>query len=382
MFNAALIDAFPELAEGATAAAALAGVPCRSVPHRDDVLTGTRFCVGVAGHQHRDHAGHHHTAWRDIRARIEGAALSPAVRRHAVGIFTLLAEAEARVHGVAVGAVEFHEVGSADSIADIVAAAWLIDAVGAASWSVGPLPMGGGLARTAHGPMPVPAPATALLLDGFEMTDDGVGGERVTPTGAAILRHLGCRPRRGVTGRVARTGMGFGTRALPGLSNVLRVLAFELDMAAGAGTHRELAVIGFEVDDQSAEDLAAGLDRVRAAAGVHDVLQMPALGKKGRMATHVQLLVRPDALDDAVAACFRETTTIGLRTHLVQGRALQRQVRETRVDGATVRVKQVERPDGRTGKAEADDLAALPGHAARAKLRRRAEALAEADGDA
>jgi uncharacterized protein (TIGR00299 family) protein len=375
MFVAALLDAFPEHASGAVAAAEMvARVPCRLVAHRDAVLTGARFVVDEHEHHH-----HHHTHWHDIRARIEAADLRDAARRHPVGIFAALAEAEGAVHGIPPEEVTFHEVGAADSIADIVAAATVIAAIGAARWSVGPLPLGGGTVRTAHGEMPVPAPATVRLIEGLATVDDGIAGERVTPTGAAILRHLGCVPRPGLVARLARSGTGFGTRTLPGRPNALRVLAFTDTGVTAPATHRDLAVISFEVDDQSAEDLAAGLDRLRALEGVHDVLQMPAFGKKGRMATHVQVLARPDALQDAVEACFRETTTIGLRTHLVHGHALPRVSRTVSVGGAAVRIKQVDRPGGATCKAEADDLASLPGQAARTRLRRRAEASAESD---
>ncbi|MBV8096843.1 MAG: LarC family nickel insertion protein [Acetobacteraceae bacterium] len=389
MFVAALIDAFPQHGANATGVAqAIAGVPCLISAHRDHVLTGSRFIVleppepGPARDQHR-HSSHAHTSWRDIRAGIEGSSLPPGVQRHAVGIFAQLAAAEARVHGIDVEAVTFHEVGSADSIADIVASAWMIEAMGAATWSVGALPLGSGRVQTAHGAMPVPAPATTLLLEGFAIVDDGVPGERVTPTGAAILRYLGCIPRSGLTGRIVRSGIGFGARELPGMSNVLRVLAFEAADTdqPGTGRHRDLGVIVFEVDDQSPEDLAVGLDRVRAIPGVHDVLQMPAFGKKGRMAMHVQILTEPGALDAVVEACFRETTTIGLRTHLVQGRVLARQTREVMVEGARVRVKTVDRPGGRTGKAEADDAIAVSDHAARVRLRREAERMTESDQD-
>lgn len=298
---------------------------------------------------------------------------------HAVGIFAVLAEAEGRVHGRPADSVTFHEVGAADSIADIVAAAVLIEAIGAGSWSISALPLGGGRIHTAHGVMPVPAPATTLLLEGFEVQDDGIAGERVTPTGAAILRYLrqagllGARP----AGRLTGSGIGFGTRRLPGTSNCLRVLSLDTAGAAGpAAGHRALGVIAFEVDDQSGEDLAAGLDRIRSVAGVHDIVQMAAIGKKGRMAVHVQVLAAPDALPLVTAACFRETTTIGLRTHLVEGQALRRSTARTVVDGIPVDVKLVERPDGRTGKAEADHLIGLAGHATRLRLRRQAEALA------
>ena len=372
MFAACLLDAFPGLTERTIrAATAVSGAACALAAHRDHVLGGSRFVVDAAPGHH-----HHHTHWASIRARIEAADLGLVVKRHAVGIFALLADAEARVHGVEPDAVAFHEVGAADSIADIVAAAVLIDAMDA-TWSVSALPVGGGRVRTAHGVMPVPAPATALLLEGFSAIDDGVTGERVTPTGAAILRHLDCHaPRSREPRRLARTGIGFGTRMLPGISNCLRAMIY--DEAAGEGAaapdaHRTLAVIAFEVDDQSAEDLAAGLDFLRAQPGVHDVLQMPAFGKKGRMTAHVQVLAAPASAEAAIEACFRATTTIGLRLHTVEGRALPRRIEEREVDGRRVRIKHVERPGGATAKIESDDLLAAGDQAARARLRRRME---------
>ncbi len=413
MFAAALLAALPaqrdRVAEAVTRAVALR---CRLLPHDDGVLSGMRFRVedpdGRAadapadhvhphGHSHdearhrrherdREHGheagyetGHAHRAWREIRAHLSRCGLEPAVTAHAVGIFAVLAEAEGRVHGVAADAVTFHEVGAADSIADIVAAAVLIDGIGAASWSVAALPLGQGRIRTAHGIMPVPAPATALLLDGFEVVEDGIAGERVTPTGAAILRYLRDTGRLAArpSGRLGASGIGFGTRTLPGTSNCVRALLIDTAEPAGtAGGHRTLGVIAFEVDDQSGEDLAAGLDRIRSTEGVHDVVQMAAIGKKGRMAVHVQVLAAPDALDAVTAACFAETTTIGLRTHLVQGQALRRRIARTVVDGAAVDVKLVQRPGGATAKAEADHLRGLPGQARRQALRRQAEALA------
>jgi len=381
MFVASLLDAFPEH-EDATIAAAerLAGVRCQALRHRD-TFAGLRFDVAAAPAPHGHH-DHHHVAWRDIRARLAGSDLAEEAKAHAIGIFALLAEAEGKVHGVEPEAVGFHEVGAADSIADIVAAAWLIAAISPARWSVAKLPLGSGRVRTAHGLMPVPAPATALLLEGFALFDDGIAGERITPTGAAILRHLGCaqsQPRPG--GRLLRAGTGFGTKTFPGVPNCLRVLVFESMPVAEAGVpgHREIQVVEFEVDDQSAEDLAAGLDRLRRFAGVLDVVQMPVYGKKGRLATHVRVLARPDAVQQVTDACFRETTTIGLRTHLVAGLVLPRRQADVAVDGHTLSVKLVERPGGVSGKAESDAVLPVEGQAARARLRRRAEQLAEAE---
>jgi uncharacterized protein (TIGR00299 family) protein len=383
MFVAALLDAAPEHeADCLRAAQAVARVSCRVLRHRDHVLSGARFAVEAAAGQH-DQADHGHAAWRDIRSRLRAAPLAEAVRRHALGIFEELAAAEARVHGIAPEAVTFHEVGAADSIADIVAAAVLIaaqaDADGDATWSCAPLPLGSGRVETAHGVLPVPAPATTLLLEGFAVIDDGIRGERITPTGAAILRHLRAHePAPAGPWRLLGSGIGFGSRPLPGVSNVLRVLVSRHEPAPHPPPgHRKLAVVSFEVDDQTPEDLATGLDRIRAVPGVHDVLQIPAFGKKGRMAAHVQILAAPAALEAAVSAAFHETSTIGLRTQIVAGRTLARSTAEVSVAGRTVRVKRVERPGGATGKAECDDLGLEDGHAARPRLRRAAERLAD-----
>jgi uncharacterized protein (TIGR00299 family) protein len=315
--------------------------------------------------------GHAHAPFRAIRARLERAALGPGARARALDVFRLLAEAEAKVHGGSPEDVTFHEIGAWDSIADIVAAASLIDALAASAWSVAPLPLGSGRVQTAHGALPVPAPATALLLQGLPVFDDGLPGERVTPTGAAILRHL--RPEAGAPSeplRLARTGIGFGARTLPGTSNVLRVLA--LDEAPPGQDGDRVCALRFEVDDQSPEDLAVGLERLREVDGVLDVLQAPAFGKKGRLCVAVQVLARPDARERALAACFRETTTLGVRIAEERRATLERQ--DASVGG--VRVKSATRPSGATtAKAEMDDLArAEGGHAAREALRREVEA--------
>ncbi len=408
MFVAGMLDAFPEhwpAVQGAIMALAIGeGAACALVRHRDAALTGRRFLVAAeaeqaSGHAHphdhphrlgdHDHADHDHPhgphrAWSDIRRLLESSRLGAATKRHAVGIFSLLAEAEAEVHGVEPAEVMFHEVGAVDSIVDIVAAAEIVALLDATSWTSAPLPLGSGRVRSQHGILPVPAPATALLMRGLATIDDGIAGERVTPTGAAVARYLlgGSEPASPQPRRLLRTGTGFGQRQMPGIANCLRVLAFERaagpeSRAGGDIGHRELAVIGFEVDDQSAEDLAAGLDHLRAMKGIHDVVQSAVLGKKGRLATHVQVLAAPQSLDDAIAACFEETTTIGLRYHLVHGAALVRSFQEVETPSGSVRVKAVRRPNRQaSAKGEVADVAAIRGHEARVRLRRDAEAVA------
>jgi uncharacterized protein (TIGR00299 family) protein len=373
MFIAALLDARPDLAAGTFAAMRAAGLPedwrAEVVAFDDGLLAGHRTVIEppVADHNHHHHPDDGPGTFRAIRTALQASPLERPVRERAVALFAELAAAEARVHGIAIDDVHFHELADWDSIADIVGAASLIAALGVPSFSCAPLPQGSGRIRTAHGALPVPAPATALLLEGQPLFDDGVPGERVTPTGAAILRHLAVAPRLPAGAwRLTGSGIGFGTRRLPGLSNVLRALAYEPADAATRSDDR-VAVIAFEIDDQSAEDLAVGLDRLRAADGVLDVVQLAALGKKGRLATQVQVLARPERLEPVIERCFAETTTIGLRWRLEARAVLAREL--VAVGEATV--KRVTRPGGaHTAKAEIDAVRATHGgHAARARRR-------------
>ena len=280
------------------------------------------------------------------------------------------------MHGIPVEDVTFHEVGAWDSIADVVCAAWLIDSLEPATWSSAPLPLGGGLVRTAHGMLPVPAPATALLLRGYPSRHDGVEGERVTPTGAAILRHLEpAFDRAGLEGRITATGHGFGSRRLPGMSNVLRALVVEPVHEPHAWREETVGVCSFEVDDQTAEDLAVGLERLRAADGVLDVVQTPVFGKKGRMAASVRVLARPAARERLIERCFAETATLGVRWQAVRRAALEREEAVADVAGEAVRIKRAHRAGGEvTVKAEMDDVASADGgRAGREERRRRAE---------
>src|SRR5690606_32865286 len=343
----------------------------RLLRHQDGVLGGHR--VVIEGPAEDPGAPPAHFA--EIRAQLEAAPLPPGVRERAIAIFTGLAEAEGAVHGVPVEEVHFHELADWDSVADMVGAAWLIEALAPASWSVGAAPVGSGRVMTRHGPLPVPAPATARLLQGFALHDDGIAGERITPTGAAILRHLWPEPRLpSGAWRLGATGHGFGTKRLAGISNVLRVVAYEQD---GAWRQDErVAVLAFEVDDQSPEELGVGLDALRATEGVLDVVQLPAFGKKGRLAVQVQVLARPETLDAVIERCFVETTTIGLRWRIEARAVLAREAVTVAAPEGEVAVKVVRRPCGvRSAKAEIDQVRG-DGHAARTSRRRAAEAQA------
>ena len=404
MFTAALLDTWPELTSLVISTVQQAGLQSAlelaRIDHNDGVLTGSQFTVSLKDTEsvqnptsisdsdtdadteshHSHHHGHSHSHghghWSVLRQQLSDSALPAAVKHHAIGIFTELARAEAEVHGKSIDDVAFHEVGNWDSVADIVAAATLIDRLAAESWSVGALPVGHGLVNTAHGELPVPAPATTLLLRGFAFRDDGRSGERVTPTGAAILKYLAPTAHIGTgTHTLQKTGFGFGQRKLPGISNVLRVLAFDCTIGHTPedSTTDQVGVIQFEIDDQTGEELAATLQHIRAHEHVIDATQTPVFGKKGRMMTAVQILTQPDALTVVAEHCFAQATTLGLRTRIETRHILHRQ--HTAID--KVRVKLAQRPGGTTAKAEMDDVISAHGnHAARSHARLSAEQAA------
>jgi uncharacterized protein (TIGR00299 family) protein len=331
----------------------------------------------AANHVHDGHAphgephrhGHEHGSgnYAALRGLIEHSTLPRSTARHALGILRVIAEAESAIHGVPLDDVHFHEIADWDSVMDVVAAGSVISGVGDVEWSVDALPLGSGGVRTQHGFLPVPSPATSSILQGYRWHSDGVEGERVTPTGAAIVRYLvspassNAEPQ----GVLSTSGYGAGTRNLPGLANVLRVLAFERS-AHGRSREDRVAVVQFDVDDMTGEEIGLAADRLRGEPGVLDVVLVPGLGKKGRPVTLFQVLALPDALERCGNAIFLETSTIGLRWMLCDRRILPRSVDRPGDDG--MRVKEVQRPNGTTTrKVESDDLDAVGGlHARRA----------------
>ena len=353
MFVAAMLDALPQLR--ARVLADVRAVLPAAVGTVDlaegmsGAVRALRFKVSL-DHPHDHAAGL--AGYADIMARIAAAELAEGTAHHAGAILTILAQAESRIHDVPLDRVHFHEIADWDSLADVVAAGSIVAALGDALWSVSELPRGGGLVRTQHGMLPVPAPATAAILTGFAWRDDGVNGERVTPTGAAILRHVGAVPRVAGTRLLMANGTGAGTRDLPGLPNILRALIFEED--AGESPCDRVAVVSFDIDDMTGEELADAAGRIRQCPGVLDVSMGAAIGKKGRPLTWFRVLAREDALDAVRLACLQQTSTLGLRWRIEERVVL---AREERRGGDGARVKAATRPDGSvTVKMESDDL--------------------------
>jgi len=372
MFIAALLDARPDLQDGMMRAIKNSGLPknvnLELKPHVDWGITGKHFRVIEP-----DHAHHHHTRYVEIRSLLESSLLDSCVKEKALQIFAFIAKVEAEIHGKTIETISFHEVGEWDSIADIVGAAFLINELDA-EWSVGHLPLGGGVVQTAHGPLPVPAPATAKLLEGFNFIDDGVGGERVTPTGAAILKFLCAKQGTAqAVGTLNQTGVGFGSRKLADRANIVRAMFF--DQSESKISDDVICQINFDVDDQTPEDLAIALAHIREHPSVLDVLQSVSFGKKGRVSLSVQILAIPDDANSVFEMCFSETTTIGIRHQLVPRVKLERDSKILEINSAVIELKRVVRPNGQSAKVESDSLKQVRGYLNRERIR--AEAISK-----
>jgi uncharacterized protein (TIGR00299 family) protein len=300
--------------------------------------------------------GHHpHRDWRSIRGLVEAAAgrgLGSGVVERALSIFGELAAAEAAVHGVPVETVHFHEVGAVDAICDIVGTAWCLDQLGIEQCFVGPLPGGKpGYVSSAHGRLPVPAPATVRLLEGFPVLLGDGEGELVTPTGAAIVRAL-AKPLRPLM-TIERVGMGAGKRRWTDRPNVLRVFVGECD----GDTDEQVVVIETDIDDMTPAALALAAEQLRNAGAI-DVSLLPLQMKKGRPGFRVTVLSAVTRIDDLARTLLTLTTSIGVRYRTMGRMVLPRRIEPVTTEYGTVAVKIVVRPSGEeTGEPEFEDVA-------------------------
>jgi pyridinium-3,5-bisthiocarboxylic acid mononucleotide nickel chelatase len=289
-------------------------------------------------HEHHDHE-HGHAAHRSlstILGIIEAAPLSDAVKRRAARAFRLLGEAEAAIHSIPIEKVHFHEVGAVDTIVDIVCAAAGCEALGVVRWMASPLNVGSGTVKCAHGTLPVPAPATVALLGDAPVYAAGPAMERVTPTGAAVLRMLDVTYGTLPAMRVATRGYGAGGRDTPGEPNVLRLLVGEAteDVASA----EPIAVIETVIDD-STPQLLAYVSELLLEAGAWDVYRAQVQMKKGRTGVQMTVLSSPERMPTLRDLLLRETTTIGLRWRLENKMALAREFVEVRTKWGKVRMK-------------------------------------------
>lgn len=301
---------------------------------------------------------HHHRTFATIRDLIETSALDAAVKADAVAVFRVLAEAEGAVHGMPPEKVHFHEVGAVDSIVDIVGAALCRRRLGIDRIVVSGLELGSGAVTCAHGVMPVPAPATARLVEGLPVSAGGVPGEATTPTGAAILVGLGADFGRPAQGTVVATGVGLGRREVPGAANALHVMLVEDSEAPAHGGSDEVVELAANLDDLSPEHVAF-LTETLLAAGALDVWQTPAVFKKGRMGCVVHALARPADEVALTDLFFRHSTTLGVRRQTWRRTVMARSEDTRTTPLGEVRVKTARRGEVVRAKPAYDDLRRL-----------------------
>lgn len=322
---------------------------------------------------------HAHRNWADVRAIIERAGLPPRARRRAQDTFRRLAIAEAGVHGTEPDAVHFHEVGAVDALADVCGVALALEDLGVDRLVCSPLPMGRGVTTSAHGRLPLPAPATVELLKHVPLYGVELDVELVTPTGAALVaacaESFGPLPAM----RVEAVGYGAGSRELLFVPNVVRVLLGVPAYENSDGGSSPVVLIETNLDDLLPELVPDAVEQA-VSAGALDVWTSPAQMKKGRPGVVLSALARP-AEEPAVArALFASTSTLGLRVTTLRRWELDRSWEQVEVDGELVRVK-VGRLDGELVNVapEHDDCASVARGSGRTTKAVWAEAFAAAE---
>jgi len=305
-----------------------------------DVIAPGEHTHEAHSHEAHSHEAHtHHAPHRPLSAILEiirSAPLSEVVKARATQAFRLLGEAEAAIHSIPVEKVHFHEVGGVDTIVDIVCSAAGCEALGVDRWMASPLNVGGGTVECAHGTLPVPAPATLALLGDAPVYSAGSPMERVTPTGAALLRMLDVTYGSLPAMRVSARGYGAGGRDTPGEPNLLRLLAGEAEEKSADS--EPIAVIEAVIDDSSPQLLAYVSERL-LEAGAWDVYRTPVQMKKGRLGVQVTVLSSPDLAPALRELLLAETRSIGLRWRIENKLALKREFAEVETEWGPVRIK-------------------------------------------
>lgn len=339
------------------------GLPRRVLREELDKLTGVGFRIrvgkkmvnGIRATRFQVIPGEAQPerSWAGIRRLIEGSGLSAEVKSRGLAVFSRLAEAEAEVHGVSPDDVHFHEVGAVDSIVDVVATAVGVCHLDVQRFACSVVPLGRGLVRSRHGVLPAPAPATLELLKGFPVRGTDLDRENVTPTGAAILSALASQRGETPEMRIEKTGYGAGAMEFPDRPNVLRVVVGESAPALG---RERMLVMETHIDDMNPEIYDYVLDRL-FEAGARDVTLSPVQMKKNRPGTLLRILAEPRLREALAEIVLRETSTLGVRCHVVDRMVLPRKPLKLETRFGTLTVKVAEDPDGRVRAApEYDEL--------------------------
>lgn len=307
-----------------------------------------------ASHAHAHADGHHHASLHDIEHLVrDHLAVPDRVRNDVLAVYGLIAEAESRAHGMPIEDIHFHEVGTMDAIADVTAVCLLMDRLAPDEVVVSPINVGGGQVVCAHGILPVPAPATAYILQDVPFYGGDVQTELCTPTGAALVKHFATRFGSMPVMRVRSIGYGIGTKRLD-RANCVRAFWGETD----EGTNDVVATLSCTVDDMTAEDIGYAMDLLLAEGAV-EVYTMPVGMKKSRPGTLLVVMCREADRDRIAGLVFKHTTTIGIRESLERRYTLDRAIEEVETPTGTVRKKVSSGYGVRKEKLEYDDIARI-----------------------
>ncbi len=296
-------------------------------------ITGTKADVII---ENPDNEKHRHL--RHVEEIVNSSTLSDKVKTNALKIFRLIAEAEARVHNIDIQKVHFHEVGALDSIADIVGAAICLDYLNVDKVLASPIQLGGGTVKCAHGVMPVPAPATALIVEGLPVKTGLVNHEATTPTGAAILAAMVDEFTSQIDLPIVKTAYGIGNRDAE-VANVLRVYLLEGHTAASDVETVEAVLLESNIDDMNPEHYDFMLNEL-FEAGASDAWLTPIIMKKGRPAVTLSVLSKLELVEAMKKIIFIQSTSLGIREYRVQKHMLYREEIEVEIPLGKVRVKQ------------------------------------------
>lgn len=305
-------------------------------------------------HPHHEHGygHHHHASLADIAAVIDALDVPAAVKQRAAAVYTEIAKAESAVHGREVGEVHFHEVGAMDAVADVVGVSWLLDLLAPERIVVSPVRTGFGQVRCAHGILPVPAPATALILEDIPVFAGDIEGEMTTPTGAALVRAIAGSFGEMPAMRMSAVGYGMGTRDFPAANCVRAVLGESEERGA------DVAEIFCTLDDVTAEDLGYAQEAL-LAAGALDVFTASVGMKKGRPGTLLCCLCDYARREEFARLMLMHTPTLGVRIYTPERMKLHRSVETVETEFGAVRIKRGSGFGIEKSKPEYDDLARI-----------------------
>ena len=304
-------------------------------------------------HDHHGHHHHHHSHLEDIRHIVSHLAIDDAVRQDVLSIYDRIAQAESQVHGVTMEHIHFHEVGTMDAIADITAVCYLMRKLGVSRVAASPVHVGSGQVKCAHGILPVPAPATALLLKDVPIYGGEVRGELCTPTGAALLKHFvhdfGAMPVM----QLERTGYGMGKKDFP-IANCVRAMLGSTCASAGD----EIVELRCNLDDMTGEAIGFACEQL-LAAGALDVFTTAITMKKSRPGVLLSVLCKPEQRETVTALLFHHTTTLGIRYQTLARSTLERRTEQAPTPYGTVRYKISTGYGAEHRKPEYEDLARI-----------------------